>query len=199
MNSSLARALSKFLAIAAGLVLFVHYFAPGPAVEALAQPLLSWIVLLSGAALLFAAANLLRRHVGRLQESPISGFLVLGFVATLIAGLLPAGFEGGAGQWLYRWIIASGLAALFALLPIFLAYALYRHLSFRDLGTLLLAISLIVVLLGQTPWLAEQVPLLAALRHDVLIGPSAAALRGVLIGLAAGTVLNVLGRARRAS
>ncbi|RME85123.1 MAG: hypothetical protein D6775_03675, partial [Caldilineae bacterium] len=127
---------------------------------------------------------------------PLSGLLVLGFAVTFVVGMLPAGFSLGAGRWLYDSVLAPGLAALFALLPVFLAYALVRHLRVQELGGALLALTLLLVLLGQTPLVIERLPLLAALRHDILIGPAAAAFRGMLIGLALGIVLSVFSRLR---
>ena len=196
---SILRIAAVIVGALTGILLFLQYFLPAPALNAFAQPVLKWIVLLSGAALLLAAANLLRLHVRNLRQRPASIALLVGFAVAFVVGLLPAGFESGAGLWLYRWLLAPGLAALFALLPIFLVYALYRHLNLRDLAAVFFAIGLLVVLLGQTPLLTERLPFLAALRHNLLVGPAAAALRGVLIGLALGVILGVFSRLRAQS
>ena len=180
-----------------GVVVFLQYFFPTSAtLTGLAQPFLQWVVLLTATALLLAVANLVARHVRQLPQQQLSGFLLVGFAVMFLAGLLPAGYEHGLGQWLYRWLLAPGLAALFALLPIFLGYALVQRLRIRDVGGLLFALALVLVLLGQTPLLVDKLPFLAAIRHDILIAPVAAVFRGVLIGLALGVILTTLSRIR---
>ncbi len=193
MNSPLRR-LPEFLAIIvaffSGLLAFTNYFFSVPALVAPTQFLLKTVVLVSGAALLMAAINLAWRHVRQARQKDVGSLLlVTGFVITFVAGMLPGGFQSGLGGWLYQWLLAPGMAALFALLPIFLAYALFKHLSLRDLGGFLLFLGMIIVLLGQTPSLAATFPVLAAFRHDLLIGPAAAAFRGVILGLATGGLL----------
>lgn len=193
---TLQRAIAFWLGILTAVILFLQYFVPVPWLNHLAQPLLVWIIALTAAAFVLAAVHLWGKHISKMTESASSALLVLGFAGALIAGLLPQGYEAGLGQWLYRWLIAPGLAALFALLPIFLAYALYKHLQLRSIGSVLLALTLVLVLLGQIPLIAERLPLLAALRHDILIAPAAVAFRALIILLAVGLTLNVWTRLR---
>ncbi len=188
------RVLAGLLAAIAGVIVFLNYFLPGTAITRLAQPLLQAVVLLTAAALVFAAGHLVVRHILRARRFPASIALVAGFVVTFVMGLLPAGFTAGAGRWAYQWLLGPGLAAVFALLPIFLAFALYRRLRIRDLGMALFTLSLIAVLLSQTPWLVDQAPWLAALRHNLMVGLAAAVFRGILIGLALAVVLAALAR-----
>lgn len=188
------RTLAGILAGIAGVIVFLNYFLPGTAITQLAQPLLQAVVLLSAVGLLLASARLAVRHIVQFRRSPASIALVAGFVLALVVGLLPQGFQGGAGRWVYQWLLGPGLAAVFALLPIFLAYALWRHLRIRDAGMALFALGLIAVLLAQTPWLAGQFPWLAVVRHNLMVGLGAAVFRGVLIGLALGLILATLSR-----
>lgn len=188
---TLERAIAFWLGILTAIILFAQYFLPDTWLSSLAQPFLFWIIALTATAIVLAAGNLWLKHLRKFSDNASSALLVVGFIGALVAGLLPGGFEEGQGQWIYHWIIAPGLAALFALLPIFLAYALYQHLQLHSVGSILLAISLVLVLLGQTPHITERVPLLAALRHDILIAPTAAAFRALIILLALGLTLNV--------
>jgi len=184
--------LAIILAFLAGLLAFSNYFFDLPFLVTPTQFLLKTTVLVSGAALALAAFNLVGRHVRRVRRKDVGSLLVIaGFILAFVAGLLPGGFQTGLGGWLYQWLLAPGVAALFALLPIFLAYALFRHLSVRDLGGFLLFVGMVVVLVGQIPSLASNFPVLAALRHDLLIAPVAAAFRGVLLGLAVGVLVAI--------
>lgn len=191
------RVLALVIGLTGGVVVFLQYFFTDSAtLTSLAQPFLQWVVLLTAASLLLAIGNLLARHIRQLPGQHLSGFLIAGFVVMFVAGLLPAGYGGGLGQWLYRWLLAPGLAALFALLPIFLGYALIQRLYIRDFGALLFAVALLLVLLGQTPLLVDKMPIFAVIRHDILIAPVAAVFRGILIGLALGVILSLLTRIR---
>lgn len=188
------RSFVGILAGVAGVIVFLNYFLPGTAITQLAQPLLQATVLLTAVGLLLASVRLTVRHILQIRRSPPSIALVAGFVLALAVGLLPEGFEGGAGAWVYQWLLGPGLAAVFALLPIFLVYALWRHLRLRDAGMVLFTFGLLVVLLAQTPWLAAKIPALAMVRHNLLVGLGAAVFRGVLIGLAVSLVLAALSR-----
>jgi len=189
------RVLAILTGLVGGVVVFLQYFFQDSAtLTSLAQPFLQWVVLLTAASLLLAIGNLVVRHIRQLPGQHLSGFLIAGFVVMFVAGLLPAGYGEGLGQWLYHWLLAPGLAALFALLPIFLGYALIQRLYIRDFGALLFAVALLLVLLGQTPLLVDKLPFLAAIRHDILIAPVAATFRGILIGLALGVILSILTR-----
>ncbi len=196
MSSSrerLPELLALILAFVSGILAFSNYFFQLPLLVAPTQFLLKTTVLVSGAALMIAAINLLWRHMKRTASGDVGSILlVTGFIVAFVAGLLPDGFHGGVGGWLYQWVLAPGMAAVFALLPIFLAYALYRHLSVREIGGFLLFLGMIIVLLGQMPSLIAYFPFLAAFRHDLLIGPTAAAFRGVIFGVATGVVLAIL-------
>ncbi len=184
--------LAIILAFLSGLLAFSNYFFDLPWLVTPTQFLLKTVVLVSAAALTLAAFNLARRHVQRARQKDVGSLLLLaGFIVAFIAGLLPGGFQTGLGGWLYQWLLAPGMAAIFALLPIFLAYALFRRLSVRDLGGFLLFVGMVIVLVGQIPSLASNFPVVAAFRHDLLIAPVAAAFRGVLLGLAVGALLAI--------
>ena len=197
MSSPSASALVRILVLVvggvAGAIVFFNYFAPVSPISDLAQPVLQAVVLLTAAALLWGSLNLLVRHLGQMRHKRASLAVVVGFVLTFVGGLLPDGYDAGWGRWVLEWLLVPGLAALFALLPIFLAFALYQRLRIRDLGSLFFVLGLLLVLLGQTPALAS---ILGGLRHNLLVGPVAAAWRGVLIGLALGIVLATLSRLR---
>ena len=185
--------LALAVALATGAIAFASYFFPKPWLSNLAQGVLKTTVLVSGGALLVASFNLIRRHWPKARQRDGGSLLLLaGFGVMFVTGLLPGGFLAGVGSWLYHWILAPGLAALFALLPIFLAVALFRHLSLRDVGGVLLFVGLVTVLLGQVPALTARIPFLAAARHDLFIAPVAAAFRGMLLGIALGSILALL-------
>ena len=190
--------LAFLIAFIAGLLVFVSYFFPGSLWKAPAQFVLKTTVLLVAGALFWASLALVRRHLFKARKKRLeSVLLVVSFTVMFVAGLLPGGFLLGPGGWLYQWALAPGMAALFALLPIFLAFAILRHFRLRDFGGFLFFLGMVVVLLGQTPAMAAYMPLLAGFRHDLLIGPAASVFRGVLLGIGVGVILAVILRVFR--
>jgi len=184
--------LAVLLAFVAGLMVFGNYFFPRSFLTAPTQFLLKAVILVSGAALLMASFNLAWRHAKRATRKDVGSLLVVGgFIVAFVAGMMPEGFQAGIGGWLYQWLLAPGMAAMFALLPIFLAYALFRHLKLQDVGGFLLFLGMIAVLLGQIPALVAPFPWLSIFRHNLLVVPAPAAFRGVILGLATGVILAV--------
>lgn len=185
--------LSAALAVWAGGVVLLHYFWPIAPVREAAQPVLRTVVLLSGTVLVLAVARLAVQH-GRQWRRPESAALLVGMALALGAGLWPGGYAAGPGRWVYEWLLRPGWAALLALLPFFLAAALWRRLRVDGPATAAFVTGLLLMLVAQTPLLVLVWPGLADLRHILLVGLVAPVLRGVLIGLSLGVVLGVLTR-----
>ena len=189
----LPRAIAVMIAIVSGAVVFGNYFWQARIFAIPGQFLVKLVVLVSGAAMLMAALNLVWRHGKRLQAREGESLLVVGgFIIALGAGLMPGGFQSGLGRIVYHWFLAPGMSAIFALLPIFLAYALLKDFNLRDIGGFLLFLGMVIVILGQIPALATQFAILPRLRQFLLAGPGAAAFRGVILGLAIGVILAIL-------
>lgn len=194
-HRSLPQKLAVILAIIAGGLAFLDYFFALPILRTPTQIVLKIVILTSAAALMLAAFNLLWRHARQVRARKIESMgVVLGFIIMFIAGLLPTAYQAGLGRWLYEWLLAPGMAAIFALLPIFLTYALFRQLDIRSLGGALLFVAFIIVLLGQIPWFSNALPWLAATRYHLLTGPAAIAFRGVLLGIALGILITLTTR-----
>ncbi len=192
---SLPQKLAVLLAIIAGGLAFLDYFFTLPILRTPTQIVLKIVILTSAAALMLAAFNLLWRHIRQARAKKLESIgVILGFIVMFIAGLLPTTYQAGVGRWLYEWLLAPGMAAIFALLPIFLIYALLRHLDIRSLGGALLFAAFVIVLLGQTPWIAHALPWLAMTRYHLLTGPAAIAFRGVLLGIALGILITLITR-----
>ena len=194
-RNALAQRLALILAIFAGGLVFLDYFTVIPALRTPTQIILKTVMLTSAAALALAAFNLLLRHARQIRtRNPESVLLTAGFIIMFGAGFLPSAYRAGLGHWLYEWLLAPGMAATFALLPIFLAYALFRRLDIRSLGGILLFLAFVVVLLGQIPWFSHALPWLATIRRLTLVDGASVAFRGVLMGIAMGVLITLLTR-----
>ncbi len=180
------------VAMGVGLVVLVGYFVPAPVLTGLRMLLLQWAVILAGAALLVGMVNLSQHHWARIRSKKGAGsaLLLLSLWATFALTLYFAP-QSEPVQWLFAAILIPGSVALMGLLAFTLAYAAVRLLRRRPgifsvlfLGTAVLILLGAVVLpgIGPLPFISDTFrPWLAQV-------PAAAGARGILLGVALGTI-----------
>jgi len=101
----------------------------------------------------------------------------------LVIGLL-FGLNDSPINWLFENVYVPLQGAFFALAAFFIATAAYRALRARNFETMLMLLAALVVFLGQTPLLQT----LTDAKEWVLQVPSEAGVRGILLGVALGTI-----------
>ncbi len=179
------------IAISAGLLVLLGYLFP--ALGFLSDALLRWAVILAGFALLVGMVNLLSVHIGNLRERKKGSLNSLVLILAFVAALLAAGITtptGGAAMWIFQNIQLPVEATLMAILVVTLAYSSMRLLRRRS-GVLpiIFVTTTFVVLIGLAPVYAYgDVPFLTSLRSWISQVPAMAGARGILIGVALGTV-----------
>lgn len=194
MNLGVRTPLAAAVAIAAGLFILVSLFIPG--FEDLRNRILNLVVLLAALALLLGMVNLLTVHFEKLRkrEQPVySAVLIISMLATF--GI--TAWEGSQGlipTWIFNNIQVPIEASLMAVLAISLTLAAARLLQHRkDLMSIVFAATLFIVLLGSGPLFGIELPFFTS-----TLGPymtqflSTGAMRGLLIGVALGTLLTGL-------
>jgi hypothetical protein len=187
--------LASTLAISVALLTLGGLFAEGGALQAIAS-LLVQIVVVSGAlALLLGILNLLSVHLGRVERLERGWpYSLVVIVTALVVIVLHAADVRTNDSAAYRFsdrifeqtlvALASALAALICFFLVYSAYRLLREgVSFNGC---LFTLALVLALLGAVP-LAELEPL-ANLRAWLLEVPATAGSRGLLIGIALGTI-----------
>ncbi len=166
------------------------------AVQGFQWILVNWAVIIAAYAVILGLLNLWAVHLNRMLSNLRAG--QSGFVyslALMVAsiGVLAVGlWEGPAGSItmkLFTWIIGPLQAAIAALLLFVLTYSAYRLLKLRrQLGVFLFLLAALVILIVQVP-----LPGWSDTLHDVrticLSWLATPGLRGVLIGVALGTVM----------
>lgn len=187
---------NAIIAISAGTVVLIGYLVPG--MDFLSNIALRWAVILAGFALIVGVINLLSVHWHKLASGKSAGynslFLILAFVATLLVVGLPlpgiTGPESTAAQWLLRYIQIPVEASLLALLAVTLVVSVVRFMQRRQDGMALLFVAtIVIVLLGSAPiyqW--GELSLISGLRNWLTTVLAAAGVRGLLIGIALGTI-----------
>ncbi len=188
------RTLAVVLAISAGLLVLLGYFFDLSAwgLDAIRQTILRWALILAAVALWVGAGNLVRVHWKKLVSRQAgSGYslVTLASLALTLAVIMIAGPAGKMTQWVFTYIHVPLETSLLALLAIVLIYAGVRAMRKRlNLFTILLFLTAITFLFGTTNWMGMDSSKFRMLREWILAVPVTAGARGLLLGIALGTI-----------
>jgi hypothetical protein len=181
-----------------GVIVLLGYFIPAvPVLNFLRFTLLHWAVILAGVAVLVGVGNLFSVHLQKIRErrpgSVNSVILLFFMLITMLFSFLP--FWDSSWEpvqtMLLDGIMIPAEISLMAVLAVTLLYASVRLLRVRaDWAAILFLATTLVILLGlgplpyigQLPWVST---LLRPLVSDILATGGA---RGILIGVALGTL-----------
>jgi hypothetical protein len=189
------RIFTAAFAIASGVIVLLGYFFPIPVLDQLRLMLTDWAIILAGFAVLIGVYNLVAVHMEKIrmrQKGNLYGaLLIISLILTFGFGLL-LGPDDPLMQLAVNAVIFPAEAALMAILAITLVYASVRLLRRRtDMMTVIFLIVALLFLLAVMPTPFGPIP------GDWLILDlagmfSRAGARGLLIGVALGTLLTGL-------
>jgi hypothetical protein len=180
--------LATAAAIGVGLVTLADFFYKHPLLDILGTTFREWTILLAAFALLVGLANLLLVHFLRVarRTEPDAGHSALVLLTTLI--VIGVGFWFGLPSepmtWIFDHLYLPLQGAFLALAAFFLATAAYRAFRAHNIETFLMLAAALIVLVGQIP----LTNIAAQAKEWVLSVPSEAGVRGLLIGVALGTL-----------
>lgn len=188
------------IAIGVGLVTLLAYFIQTPELLQVRGILTNWAVILGGLAVLVGLLNLIVVHFRRMQARSKGSFYslltVAAAVATFVIGALeslragsPALYqEGSLTHLLFTSVIITSQATLASLVMIFLVIGAVRLVKNKpNRWSIIFLIALLIILVGWIP-LGFMGPLNAT-RDWLLSVPISAGARGILLGVALGTVM----------
>lgn len=185
------RFLPIVVASGCGLVLLLDYIVASPRLDALGAAVSEGVLILAAMALFVGVLNLLAVHAQRLrsgrQGRGLSLALLLSLLITLAVGIAQP--SGAALAWILDYAYLPLQATMTALLAFFTVTAAYRAFRLRSVDAGILLATSLVVMLAQLP-LGD--PLLRPLRHWLLAVPVTAGVRGLLVGVALGTLATSL-------
>ena len=179
-----------------GLAMIVQFFIPHPTSLEFASMIYKWIIVLMAFALILAIGNLIRHHgnkIARRKEDWRYSIVTLaGMVVMAAVGL---GWGIGA-ESLYQRLFLNVMAPLggtmFALLAYYMASAAYRAFRARSLEATLLLASAFIVMIGFMPFGQYLHPRFPAFAEWVMTVPNMASQRGILLGVAFGSIATAL-------
>ena len=180
------------IAIGVGIVVLLDFFFTQSLLDAIGFVFREWTIILTAFAVLLGLLNLVQVHVLRIikRNEPNTGYSILVLVTALtvfLIGLL-FGLPSTPMNWVFDNMYLPLQGAFFALVAFFLATAAYRALRARSIETTLMLVAALVVLIGQAP----LVNVMTQAKEWVLNVPSTAGARGILLGVALGTIATAL-------
>jgi hypothetical protein len=189
---SLGSSLIIAITIAVGLVVLLGYFVDLPILTTIREIFVRWAVILASVTLLVGVANLFTVHWRRAAKAQPGGFysviLLLAFALSLVIFMIygPTGFWS---MWIFNYIQVPAESSLMALLAVVLAYAGARLLNRRiNLFSLIFLLTSLTVLVGMATIPFINAPLLGEVRAWITQVPAVAGSRGILLGVALGTI-----------
>ncbi|MCB0163240.1 MAG: hypothetical protein KDI79_03370 [Anaerolineae bacterium] len=201
MNFKLGRILPTTVALVVGMFILAGAFVaewPGEIfgvsglINQVSLLFISWVTIVAAFALFLGFANVISVHWGRIQtQKPgalYSIVLLIALAATLAIGFFSGGPNSDSTQFIFNFILQPLESTFFALLAIFIATASFRAFRVRNLETLIFVLFAVIVLLGQVPlgiYLWAELPVI---KDWILNVPALAGVRGILLGVALGTI-----------
>jgi hypothetical protein len=190
--------ISAAIAIGVGIVVLAGYFIP--AISNVRLILLRTGLVLSAVALLVGIINLLSVHFKKLgAESENSGYSLILIIALLItlgvgvADMVQTYLSGKPNfqmtSWVFTYIQLPIETSLLAVTTISLTYAAASILRKRmDLFSITFFFVILLVLLGSFSIPPTNIPFVQAIRDWILRVPALGGARGLLLGIALGTI-----------
>lgn len=186
------RILSTVVAMTAGLLVLADFFVNADSIDALGLYLIRTASVVAAFALVLGMVNVLTVHLGKIYSRDkgwvYSIVLVVAMLVTLGVGFLTGGPASEQIQELFDVVLFPLEATLFSLLAFFVVTAAYRAFRVKSFETALFVTFGILVLLGQVPVGANVWDQLPVIKDWVLDVPALAGARGILLGVALGTV-----------
>ena len=183
---------SVAIAIAAGLLVLLGYFFDVPTLVNLRIVFTRWAVVLASVALLVGVANLGRVHWGKIRRRESGAFYSSILLLSMVITFLVVGFFNPASSWAL-WIFDSIQvpveASLMAILAVILTIALIRLIKRRfTIFTAVFFLTFFLVLLGAIAIPGFDIPGMREARTWIMQVWAVAGARGILLGVALGTV-----------
>ena len=201
MFTRIGRVLATTVAIVVGLFVLADIFTSQwsgdvaglkQVIGAISLLLVSWLLIVVAFALFLGFFNVVNVHIGNIKANKqpagiYSVVLLFSLLATLVVGFV-TGPNSTSSRFIFDYILQPLEATFFALLAIFIATAAYRAFRIKDLESFFFVLFAIIVLLGQVPlgiYLWSEFPII---KDWVLNVPTLAGVRGILLGVALGTI-----------
>ncbi len=186
------RTLPLVITFLAGFVMFAQFFIPHKASQDTLKYMTDWVSIISAFALVLGVGSLIQRHAARIRQrhrdAPFSAVAILSFIVMAVLGIVWKTEEGTPCDWGFTYVFMPLDATMFSVLAFFVASAAYRTFRARTPEATLLLIGAVMLMLGRVPLQRLLDPHLAGFAEWIMTGPTTAAKRGILLGVALGSI-----------
>ena len=192
MKLHLKSSLFASIAVASGVIVLLGYFIKIPVLSDMRAVLLQWALILTAVALFVGILNLFRVHLQKIRSGVKGSVFSLVLLSSMLVTLVISGLFGPTANW-SLWIFNSILvpieSSFMAMLAIVLVYAAAR-LFYKRVNpfTLIFAATVIFILISTFTLPGLKIPGLSELRALLSQVLSVAGARGILLGVALGTI-----------
>lgn len=190
------RALPLAICLIMGIMMVFQFFVPHPLSQQFNSIINQWVVVLSAFALVLGIGNLLGHHIMIIKRKrtgwQYSIVTILSMFLMAIAGLFFGIDEKSLYQKIYLNVLSPLGATMFALLAYYMTSAAYRAFRARSLEAGLLLGAAFVVMIGFMPIGYFVYPRLPDFAEWLMRIPNMASQRGILLGVAFGSVATAL-------
>lgn len=194
----MTRVLATVLAIASGVIVLLGYFLGDafPVLDVLRLTLTDWAVIIGGMAVLVGILNLVSVQMEKVRTKQKGGMygalLVFALIITFGLGLV-FGLDHLSMRLAMDAVIVPVEASLLAILVVTLVYASIRLLRRRtDMMSVIFLVTVVLFLIAIMPTPFGPIPVFDQLILAVTGAVSSGGARGLLIGIALGTILTGL-------
>jgi hypothetical protein len=183
---------NAIIAVLSGSLVLLGYFFPRLFGD-IQSVLIGWAIILAAFALLLGIFNLGLVHWKKIGTEGSGSIYSIVLLISLFITIIVAGFSGPTGSWTL-WVFNNFQVpveiSLLAILAVILVYAGARLVSRKPKWyTVLFLLTVLVVLLGSVPlFFFGEIDALSAVRGWLAQVPAVAGARGLLLGVALGTV-----------
>lgn len=188
----LRSSVSVALVIAFGLIVLLGYFINLPVLTTLQTVFLRWGAILASVALIVGVFNLFSVHFRKINTGQKGSLYSLILIIALVATVLVSGFLGPTSDWsmwIFNNIQIPVESSLMAVLAVILAFASARLLGRRfNIFSIIFLITVLFVLIGNVSLNILDLSIFAEVRTWIERVPATAGVRGILLGVALGTV-----------
>lgn len=186
---------STAVAVSVGLIVLLDMLTDLPLFNGVAPLLIEYGLIIAVFALMLGVLNVVSVHLQRVRHQAsgwIYSLLLLVTTIFLIAVGLISGPQGLIIEWSFTNILLPLQSAFFSLLAFFLLSIAYRAMRINSIESLLFVGSAVIIILGATPLGRLLGNTFVELKEFLLAVPATAGARGLLFGIALGTVVTGL-------
>ena len=178
------------VAFLSGFLMIAAFFGSGELLANFSNEALRYMTIVAGFSMLLGVVSITRVSVDvvrrRAADWPFKIILLVCLSVMTGFGVFQGITSGTVFEWLFDKIQKPMMATMFSILAFFIASAAYRAFRARTMEATILLVTAIVVMVGRVPmgqYIYEDLP---AVANWIMMFPSVAVQRGIIIGAALG-------------